>query len=238
MCPTSVATPRLTSKRSRFLLAVLAAGAFAFSLYIAVTGGFTTYVLGIRVSSHRIVPAMSIGWIAWLMLGSDAVRTRLVRVGELLQRNSRIAGIGIAAVTLIVGTSCGAFTAAGADPYGYVSQARLWTTGSVVQPQNPLAREAPWANAAWSFSPLGYLPTDDSSYVVPAYPAGLPLQMALAMKVGGLAGRLWRGADTWRTRGVAHVRPRSTRLGIGTRTGRRGALCAAAPFSCFNSFSP
>ena len=44
---------------------------------------------------------MTIGWIAWLMLGSDAVRTRLVRAGTLLQRNSRVVGIGIAAVTLI-----------------------------------------------------------------------------------------------------------------------------------------
>ncbi len=187
MCPTAVATARLTSKRSRFLLAGLAAGAFAFSLFIAVTGGFTTYVLGIRMSSHRIVPAMTIGWIAWLMLGSDAVRTQLVRTGTLLQRNSRIVGIGMAAVTLIVGISCGAFTAAGADPYGYVSQARLWTAGSVVQPQNQLARDAPWANAAWSFSPLGYRPGSDPSDVVPAYPAGLPLQMALAMKLGGMA---------------------------------------------------
>ena len=101
MCPTSVTTARRTSKRSKSLLAGLAAGAFAFWLFIAVTGGFTTYVLGIRVSSDRILPAMTIGWIAWLMLGSDAVRTRLVRAGTLLQRNSRVVGIGIAAVTLI-----------------------------------------------------------------------------------------------------------------------------------------
>ncbi|MGH9146443.1 MAG: ArnT family glycosyltransferase, partial [Vicinamibacterales bacterium] len=181
-----MATPRRTSKRSKSLLAIVAAGAFAFSLFIAVTGGFTSYVLGIRVSSHRVVPAMTIGWIALLMLGSDAVRTRLVRASTLLRRNSRLVGMGIAAGTLIVGTSCGAFTAAGADPYGYVSQARLWTTGSVVQPQDQLAREAPWANAAWSFSPLGYRPGTDPSYVVPAYPAGLPLQMALATKLGGM----------------------------------------------------
>jgi hypothetical protein len=168
-------------------MALLAAGAFAFSLFIALTGGVTTYILGVRFSSRRIVPAMLVAWIALLGLGIDVVRARLVQTGTLLERYSRHLAIGMAALTFIVGVAGGAFTAAGADPYGYVSQARLWTSGSVMQPQNRLARDAPWANAAWSFSPLGYLPGADPTYIVPAYPSGLPLQMAVAMTIGGPA---------------------------------------------------
>jgi Dolichyl-phosphate-mannose-protein mannosyltransferase len=145
----------------------------------------TTYIFGVRASSHRPVPALLVGWIVLLMMGADRVRARLMQSGELLEKYGRVAAIGLAVVTLIVGLSRGAFTAAGADPYGYVSQARLWMTGSIVQSQHGLARDAPWAHAAWSFSPLGYVPSPDPAYVVPAYPAGLPLQMALAMTLGG-----------------------------------------------------
>jgi hypothetical protein len=134
------------------------------------------------------VPALVIGWIALLMaMGADQLRTQLARAGELLKKYSLAVGIGLAVVTFLVGLSFGAFTAAGADPYGYVSQARLWTSGSILQTQHPLAREAPWTNAAWSFSPLGYVPTADLAYVAPAYPVGLPLQMAFAMKLGGVS---------------------------------------------------
>jgi hypothetical protein len=122
-----------------------------------------------------------------LAFGTDRVGVQLVRAGELLEKHSRAAAIGLTVITLLVGVLFGAFTAAGADPYGYVSQATLWTRGSVLQPQHPLAREAPWANAAWSFSPLGYVPSADLAHIAPAYPVGLPLQMALAMKVGGMS---------------------------------------------------
>jgi hypothetical protein len=179
---------RSRSNRSRVLLTILAVGAFAFSLFIAITGGVTTYILGLRASSHRPLPALAIGWIALLLaFGTDRVGVQLVRAGELLEKHSRAAAIGLTVITLLVGVLFGAFTAAGADPYGYVSQATLWTRGSVLQPQHPLAREAPWANAAWSFSPLGYVPSADLAHIAPAYPVGLPLQMALAMKVGGMS---------------------------------------------------
>jgi hypothetical protein len=168
-----------------------------------------------------------IGWIALLLaVGTDRLRVLLVRAGELLEKYGRVAGIGLAIFTLLVGLSFGAFTAAGADPYGYVSQATLWTSGSVLQPQHSLAREAPWANAAWSFSPLGYVPGADLAYVAPAYPVGLPLQMALAMKVGGMSAGyivvpILGALAVWLT------------FLLGRRVSRSGhALAAALLFAC------
>jgi hypothetical protein len=80
--------------------------------------------------------------------------------------------------------SYGTYSAAGADAAGYVSQAHLIAAGTLVQ-DAPLARVAPWPDATWSFSPFGYRPGVDAGTLVPTYPPGLPLLMAVSLFVAG-----------------------------------------------------
>ena len=84
----------------------------------------------------------------------------------------------------LAGLLWGTWAASGADSYGYVSESQLLLDGSLVLDQ-PLARQVPWEDADWTFSPLGYRPGLDPGTIVPVYPVGLPLVMALFQLVGG-----------------------------------------------------
>ena len=82
-------------------------------------------------------------------------------------------------VGLVYGTRC----ACGADSYGYVSEAVLWTKGTLHVPE-PMISRVPWTFADWTFTPLGYRPAMSRDAIVPTYPPGFPLTMALAIVVG------------------------------------------------------
>ena len=73
---------------------------------------------------------------------------------------------------------------AGADSYGYVSQADLWRKGTLHIRQG-FASTAPWPGARWTFLPLGYRPVPDGYDIVPIYAPGLPLLMAAAKTLAG-----------------------------------------------------
>ena len=77
----------------------------------------------------------------------------------------------------------GSFTAAGADSFGYVSQAYDWASGRLPRPQ-PLPFEVPWPSGDLSLAPLGYRPGPSGHTMVPTYAPGLPLLMAAALAFG------------------------------------------------------
>src|SRR5262249_32872475 len=81
-------------------------------------------------------------------------------------------------------------TAAGADAYGYVSQADLWLSGSLHIDQQ-FAGQVPWPLARWTFTPLGYRPEPDGFRIVPTYSPGLPMLMALAKTIAGQCAIFW-----------------------------------------------
>jgi len=94
----------------------------------------------------------------------------------------------LALAVLAVGLRWGAMVAGGADSYGYVSQAGLWQRGSLVVRQD-IVRPTPWPDAAQTWAPLGYRPSPHQrDALVPIYPPGLPLLMALAQIVAGFCG--------------------------------------------------
>jgi 4-amino-4-deoxy-L-arabinose transferase-like glycosyltransferase len=95
---------------------------------------------------------------------------------------SRVA-LALALAAIVLGIRFGTFVAGGADPYGYVSQADLWLRGTLII-EEPLAREAPWRDASWSLTPLGYRPAE-GRMMVPTYSPGLPMVMAAFKAVGG-----------------------------------------------------
>src|SRR4051812_27722411 len=80
--------------------------------------------------------------------------------------------------------------AAGADAYGYVSQADLWLRGDLHIDQR-FGATVPWPLARWTFTPLGYRPEPDGYRIVPQYAAGLPLLMAGVKAVAGQCAIFW-----------------------------------------------
>lgn len=81
----------------------------------------------------------------------------------------------------------GVFVAAGADSYGYVSQAQLWSRGQLRVAQ-PIVRELPAEVSDDLVAPLGYRPARVVGLpggIVPTYSPGLPMLMAVAARLWG-----------------------------------------------------
>ncbi len=104
----------------------------------------------------------------------------------------RLAGIALLALALVSITWWWATlsrVAGGADSYGYVSESQLILGGSLVQRPTELTRlglDRPSALAV--ASPIGYVPSLAADGIVPVYPTGLPMLMALATSVAGREG--------------------------------------------------
>jgi Dolichyl-phosphate-mannose-protein mannosyltransferase len=176
-------------QRVRRLLLAAALLCFALAAIVALRGRVDFFI------AHRRLPIRGIalpGVLAWMFVLGAIVglsRQRRDRIAESaaswVRAHSTALAIAIAVATLMVGVGEGAFVAAGSDPYGYVSQADLWTAGNPVQTAPLLAIDAPWPDPVWSFSPLGYRPGIANGTIVPTYAIGLPLQMAAAARLFG-----------------------------------------------------
>lgn len=95
----------------------------------------------------------------------------------------------LALASLATGLWWGTFAAGGADSYGYVSQAELWTRGTLIA-RHPFGELTPTFGPR-PFAPLGYRPGREPDTLVPTYPPGLPLTMALASLVLGPPAVYW-----------------------------------------------
>ena len=102
-------------------------------------------------------------------------------------------GLAIAATVvavLTVSLRWGSFVAGGPDSYCYVHQAERWAARLLLrgplQVSEPLALEAPWPDAAQTFTPVGHAPSATvSGAIVPICPSGLSIVMAPFVAVGG-----------------------------------------------------
>jgi len=94
------------------------------------------------------------------------------------------AGLAVAALVAVIGLWKASFVAGASDAFGYVSEADLIAHGRLSIDQQ-FVRTLPWPFADWSFAPAGYRPGVQRGVIVPTYPAGVPLIMALFQRVGG-----------------------------------------------------
>lgn len=99
-------------------------------------------------------------------------------------RTLRWIAAGLAGAVAALGVWRGSFVAGAADAYGYVSEADLIAHGSMSVEQQ-FVRTLPWPFADWSFAPAGYRPATARGFIVPTYPAGVPIVMAIFERVGG-----------------------------------------------------
>jgi hypothetical protein len=92
--------------------------------------------------------------------------------------------LALALGTCALGLSKASYVASASDAYGYVSEADLIAHGSL-RVEQQFVRTLPWPFADWSFAPPGYRPAPERGFIVPTYPAGVPLLMSLFQRVAG-----------------------------------------------------
>jgi hypothetical protein len=96
------------------------------------------------------------------------------------------AGFAIVAALAVgaLGIWKGSFVAGDDDAFGYVSEADLIAHGSL-RVEQQFVRTLPWPFADWSFAPPGYRPATIRGFIVPTYPVGVPLAMAVFQRLAG-----------------------------------------------------
>jgi 4-amino-4-deoxy-L-arabinose transferase-like glycosyltransferase len=176
--------------RSIRVLTAAALAALGWSLFVRVAGGIAVEIAGTSFRSRSPLPALAaaailLGGIGWRR-GWPGTRAALASAWLDLERGASWLAAIPAMVVLLAGLAFGTFSASGADAYGYVSQAELWRDLDL-HVEQPLAREAPWPAADLTFAPLGYRPAPQPGSIVPTYPPGLPMLMALAQLAAGRA---------------------------------------------------
>jgi len=187
---------------------VAAAGACALALaaVVAVAGGVDWPLGPLRLRIHQPWRLLAAGFGligASLWLGGVQFKAALARGWDDRDAYARWIAAASALVAALVGLAKGTATAGSADAYGYVSQALLWLRGLPLQVEL-LAATVPWPRAEWSLSPLGYRPGTEPGLIVPTYPPGLPLTMAVFAGFGGASAVYWvvpvlGGAAVWLT---------------------------------------
>src|SRR2546423_5717620 len=102
----------------------------------------------------------------------------------LLRRAALVAVPVIILLGCAIGIHYGSFTAGGSDSYGYVSQAILWLKGSL-RIQQPWVQQFSWPEREVTFAPLRYRPFSPDGTIVPTYASGLPILMAIFLRLFG-----------------------------------------------------
>jgi hypothetical protein len=161
------------------LLAVSAAA-------VVLAGGYSFRVGPFRLASHDalrdLIAAAIFAAAGVAVWGRDHLDAAAARTIVFLERRAAAIAVILSATVFVVGVSAATRCACAADPYGYVSQAELWARGTL-HVTEPLATMVPWPMPEWTLSPLGYRPATYPAAIVPTYPPGLPMTMALAMKI-------------------------------------------------------
>jgi hypothetical protein len=167
-------------------LVTVAAAAFAIALYDVAFGGFYLTLFGVRLSSRDAYKPFRIAMaaaVAALVL-HDRTAGAPASAWALFNRLAPWIAGAAAIASVVMGLRFGIFVAGGADPYAYVSEARSIASGSLAPPHALPALEADLGNAV---ATPGYEVGRVRGTMTPTFPLGLPLTMALAIKIGGTA---------------------------------------------------
>ncbi len=174
------------SNRADYVLLGLVGAALLLVLTSVFGAGLATSVAGVRISAKTLFRPVVLAAGAGLVTvwRSKHRERQLMELWTSTKRHATAVAVCLGIVTFAVAMRMSLFEARASDQWGYISQAALWTRGDLVVPQ-PLAAEAPWPDATWTFAPLGYRPGLLAATIVPTYPPGLPLIMAPFVAVFG-----------------------------------------------------
>jgi len=162
------------------------AAAFAAAAAILVSGGFAATVAGIAIKARdpwRPLILAVVLLIADVALHRDGWIKALDRIGAGLARWSAALACGLAVLLTAHALYFGTFTAAGADAYGYMSQAYGWARGELPGPPR-VALALPLRESDVLQMPLGYRGGREPHSIVPTYAPGMPLLMAVFLVFG------------------------------------------------------
>jgi len=155
------------------------------------TGGVAGTVFGIRMSLRSGVRPLALAAILFsagiLLHGWRGFDADAEWLAQWASRLATPAAAAVSVAVLCLGLRYGTYSASGSDSYGYVSEADLWLHHQLRVAQ-PFVGELPIPYADRAFAPLGYAPTGQDHVIVPTYPPGLPLLMALGKLVAGRIG--------------------------------------------------
>jgi hypothetical protein len=174
----------MMTRTIQLVLVALGLVGLGVALWDVSMGGFYFNILGIRVSSWEVYKPFRIGMLATVAAFClhDRTAARDHTSWRMIHRSAPWIAAGIAVASVAIGIRFGVFVAGGSDSYGYVSQASLWAQGRLVVP-DPLADIESVLGPA--VAPLGYRLARRPGAIVPTYSPGLPLAMALALKIAG-----------------------------------------------------
>ena len=155
----------------------------AWGFFIAAAGGINLFLFGVNISSRDpfrpcVVAAFCAAFYLWKRR-NDTPNYRRGHARRQRNRGCRRGSCGVAFAAL----RWGSFVAGGADSYGYISQANLWLAGSLTTSQ-PWAASLPWTDTDWIAAPVGYRPGLVPHTIVPTYPAGFPILIAVFQPAG------------------------------------------------------
>lgn len=174
-------TTRAPDRRVVWLLAAVTIAA-VYTLTIALTGGFSVQVAGIRLRSHSWVrPALVVlaGVAVLVLTARELVSPIFVHLSRVLESARFATWLALAALAwaLAAGVGFGTFACGGADSYGYVGQARLLAHGHLTD-TIPLSADYTWPDVEYTLTPLGFTAGRTPGVIAPKYPPGLPLLLA------------------------------------------------------------
>lgn len=164
----------------RFLVTIGTLALVALVVIVA-TGGFVVELGSVRFTARSVKNPLIFGAAAWGLLalsGRAALASATTEVASFLHHRATSIAIILAAACAGTGFGFNTFAAHSTDPSGYISTSRLLLAGSLVRVE-PLVKTFGWYGGAWNFSPLGYRPGVGEADIVPTYPLGLPVVMAL-----------------------------------------------------------
>jgi len=175
-------------RRLTYFLASLLPG---WAVIALVTDGLVVRAGPLRLSSTEpvrplLVAAAATAVYLWRSTAAER-RADGKWLGHLLETTARVSVPVVVVLGAVVGIAYGTFAAAGSDAYGYVSQAALWLRGDL-RVEQPIVGDVSWPDAAWTFTPLGYRPISADVTIVPTYPSGLPMIMAVFQRILGADG--------------------------------------------------
>jgi len=209
------------------------------SLIVAVTGGIDTRVLGVAVRARGAFRPLAIGLalvLVYAIADRRRLRQRLSHPTASFEQLAPWIAAAAALATTIAAIRYGAFVAGGSDAYGYLSQAYGWASGHLPRPYGiPLT--LPVANGDWLQTPLGWWPGRAPHTIVPSYAPGLPLLMAIGIRLADPLGPylvvpICAGLFVWATFVLAR------RMADATWAVAASLLAATSPIVLFMSLMP
>jgi len=222
------------AKNLQRVLVICAAANLAVVAWDLATGGIYFRIFGIVFSSWEVAKPLRYAAVCATVAIWLRDRGAATTSWDQLPTFSARAASALAVASTITACLFGIRAAGGADAFGYISQAQLWTEGRLIAP-DPLAPLANEIGAA--VVPLGYALGATRDTLVPTYPAGLPLLMAAAQRLAGreavyVVVPLLGGLTVWITYLIG-LRVADARTGL-----IAALLVAFSPLFVFHTFEP